>query len=130
MMQGDPGYDKAGFAGAGVLDHVGYLAHRPEDACLGQPLVSDLPATPADAAEYVARLWDPTGVRYLGNGRGGALEHHIAWSGGDFDWCETPFRDAILESDDLVFHVRAERGTPAATARDVVPTQRSNGGGE
>jgi hypothetical protein len=126
MMQGDPAYDKTGFAGAGVLDHVGYLAHRPEDACLGEPLASDLPATPAGTAEYVARLWDPAGVRYLGDGRGGALEHHFAWRGGAFDWCETPFQDAILESDDLVFHVRSARSAPA-TARGDSPVLLTQG---
>lgn len=108
MLQGDPAFDAVAFAGGGGEDHVGYLAHRPAEACTVEPLESELPAAPGPSHEYVARLWDPAGTDYLRDAGGRILEQRFAWPGGLFDWCRTGFRDVILRSDDLVFHVRAE----------------------
>jgi hypothetical protein len=57
----------------------------------------------------VARLWLPAGTDYVRDAAGKVLEHRFAWSGGAFDWCLTPFRDTIMDAEDLVFHVHAGR---------------------
>jgi hypothetical protein len=108
MVQDGPP-DAVGFTAAGAQDHVGYLAHHDRLACRDQPLAVELPGVPAGAAEYVARLWDPSGTDYVKDAGGRALEHRFAWSGGAFDWCATPLRDAILARDDVVVHVHARR---------------------
>jgi hypothetical protein len=107
MLQDSPDFDRIGFAKSGVVDHVGYLARPPEEACLGVPVVSELPPTPPGASEYVARLWDPAGTGYVKDPAGRVLEHRSAWAGGAFDWCETSLAGAIRDSDDVVVHVRA-----------------------
>jgi hypothetical protein len=114
MLQASPPLDPSGLAASGVVDHVGYLAHRPEGACVDEPLLSDLPPTPSGASEYVARLWNPAGTDYVRDPSGRVREHRFAWQGGAFDWCRTRLSAAIVESDDLVFLVRAARvGEPA-----------------
>ena len=109
MVQDGPPFDTVGFAAAGTQDHVGYLAHHSKQACHGEGLGVDLPAVPDGASEYVARLWDPAGTDYIDGAAGTPMEYHFRWSGGVFDWCQTPFQAQILSAEDVVIHVRAKR---------------------
>jgi hypothetical protein len=109
MVQDGPPFDTVGFPAAGAQDHVGYLAHHANRACHGEGLASELPAVPDGASEYVARLWDPAGTDYVKGDAGTALEYRFRWSGGFFDWCQTPLTARILSADDVVIHVHAAR---------------------
>lgn len=110
MVQDGPPFDTVGFPAAGAQDHIGYLAHHTNRTCrAGEGLGSDLPAVPQGASEYVARLWDPAGTDYLEGDAGTPLEYRFPWSGGVFDWCQTPLADRILSADDVVIHVHAGR---------------------
>jgi hypothetical protein len=109
MVQDGPPFDTVGFTAAGAQDHVGYLAHHTNRACHGEGLGSELPAVPDGASEYVARLWDPAGTDYMKGDAGTPLEYRFRWSGGVFDWCQTPLEARILSADDVVIHVHANR---------------------